>query len=119
MAASFTKANERSTDGRWEVAEDELEPFAVRMLVRRPGDAADFNGVVVLEWLNVTARAEGAADYSQMEEELLRGGYAWIGLGAQAVGIHAPSTGLKAWDPVRCGAGAGGPALSEDSISNT
>ena len=31
-----------------------------------------FNGVVVVEWLNVSSHAEGAADYMQMEEEIER-----------------------------------------------
>ena len=37
----------------------------------------------------------------QMQEEIVREGYAWIGVGAQSVGINAPATGLKAWDAVR------------------
>jgi hypothetical protein len=37
----------------------------------------------------------------QMQEELVREGYAWVGIGAQAVGVNAPGTGLKAWDPAR------------------
>jgi hypothetical protein len=101
QATSFTKANAWETDGRWEVTRDATAPYTVRMLVRRPRDASAFNGVVVVEWLNVTARSEGAADYSQMAEELVREGYAWVGVGAQAIGIHAPGTGLKAWDPER------------------
>lgn len=88
-ATSHRRANTWETDGQWEVATDEVEPFTVRLLVRRPGDASRFNGVVVVEWLNVTARAEGAADYMQMAEEIVRGGYTWVGIGAQAVGIHA------------------------------
>jgi len=101
VATSYRRLGAWGTDGRWDVAPDETEPYAVRILVRRPAEASRFNGVVVVEWLNVTARAEGAADYMQMEEELLREGYAWVGVGAQAVGIHAEGTGLKAWDPVR------------------
>jgi hypothetical protein len=101
VATSYRRAGAWAADGRWDVTPDESAPYAVRMLVRRPADATRFNGIVVVEWLNVTARAEGAADYTQMEEELLREGYAWVGVGAQAVGIHAEATGLKAWDPVR------------------
>ena len=100
-ATSYAKVNEWRTDGLWELTPDETEPFTVRMLVRRPAEPSAFNGIVVVEWLNVTARTEGAADYSQMEDELLREGYAWIGVGAQAIGINAPGTGLKAWDPGR------------------
>jgi len=101
VASSYRRLGAWGTDGRWDVAPHETEPYAVRILVRRPAEASRFNGVVVVEWLNVTARLEGAADYAQMEEELLREGYAWVGVGAQAVGIHAEGTGLKAWDPAR------------------
>jgi hypothetical protein len=100
-AVSYARANPWQSDGRWDVAPDETAPFTVRLLVRRPREASAFNGTVLVEWLNVTARTEGAADYAQMEEEILRGGYAWIGVGAQAVGIDAPGTGLKAWDAER------------------
>src|SRR6476619_8458091 len=97
-AASFTKAGEWGVDGRWALAPSNAAPFKVRMLVRRPKDASRFNGIVVVEWLNVTAQLEGAADYMQMQEELVREGYAWVGVGAQAVGVNAPASGLKAWD---------------------
>lgn len=100
-ATSYVRAGAWGQDGRWDVEADETSPYAVRLLFRRPADPNDFNGVVVVEWLNVTAQAEGAADYMQMAEELLREGYAWVGVGAQAIGVHAPTTGLKAWDPER------------------
>jgi hypothetical protein len=99
-ATSYAKANEWRADGLWEIAPAERDDYAVRMLVRRP-DSGAFNGIVVVEWLNVTARSEGGADYSQMADELVRRGYAWVGVGAQAVGVHAEGTGLKAWDPDR------------------
>jgi hypothetical protein len=100
-ARSYRRVGDWGTDGRWDVTPDETAAYAIRILVRRPADPAAFNGVVVVEWLNVTGLAEGAADYSQMEAELLREGYAWVGVGVQAIGIHAPGTGLKAWDPGR------------------
>jgi hypothetical protein len=102
-ATSFTKSGEWGIDGRWALTPAGTAPFKVRMLVRRPKDAARFNGVVVVEWLNVTAQLEGAADYMQMQEEIVRDGYAWVGVGAQAVGVNAPGTGLKAWDAARYG----------------
>ena len=102
-AASFTKSGDWGLDGRWALTPASTAPFKVRMLVRRPKDASRFNGIVVVEWLNVTAQAEGAADFMQMQEELLREGYAWVGVGAQAVGVNAPVTGLKAWDSARYG----------------
>jgi len=102
-ATSYTKANEWRTDGLWEVTPADRAEFAVRLLVRRPARAAAFNGVLVVEWLNVSGRVEADADYGQMAAELIRGGYAWVGVGAQAVGIHAPGSGLKAWDATRYG----------------
>ncbi len=100
-ATAYTKASPWGVDGVWAVSPGATTPYTVRMLVRRPRDAGRFNGVLIVEWLNVTAQLEGAADYMQMRELLTREGYAWVGIGAQAIGINAPGTGLKAWDPVR------------------
>jgi hypothetical protein len=100
-ATSYAKTGRWDLDGTWAVTPAATAPYTVRILVRRPSDASRFNGIVVVEWLNVTAQAEGAADYMQMQEEIVREGYAWVGIGAQAVGVNAPATGLKAWDGVR------------------
>jgi hypothetical protein len=100
-ATSYGKAGRWDVDGAWAVTPASTAPYAVRILIRRPLAASRFNGTVVVEWLNVTAQLEGAADFMQMQEEIVREGYAWVGVGAQAVGIHAPSTGLKAWDAAR------------------
>ena len=102
-ATAYAKAGTWGADGRWTAKPSSASNYKVRMLVRRPADARRFNGILVVEWLNVTALAEGAADYSQMAEELTREGYAWVGIGAQASGVNAPRTGLKAWDPARYG----------------
>ncbi len=100
-ATAYGKAGTWGMDGMWQATPTTTADYRVRMLVRRPKDAARFNGVLVVEWLNVSGQLEGAADYMQMEEELVREGYAWAGIGAQAVGINAPRTGLKAWDATR------------------
>jgi hypothetical protein len=100
-ARSYAKDGAWGVDGMWRAKVDRSAAYQVRMLVRRPVDARRFNGVVVMEWLNVTAMQEGAADYMQMKEEIEREGYAWIGVGAQASGVNTPRTGLKAWDPER------------------
>ena len=72
-------------------------PFATRVLVRRPADPERFNGTVVVEWLNVTSGYDVEASFGQLRVELLRRGYAYVGLTAQAVG----ATALRAFDPVR------------------
>jgi hypothetical protein len=102
-ASAYTKSGEWGADGKWTATAADGKPYKIRTLVRRPSDPARFNGVLVVEWLNVTAQSEGAADFMQMQEELIREGYAWAGVGAQAVGINAPGTGLKAWDAERYG----------------
>jgi hypothetical protein len=102
-ATAYEKVGAWGTDGAWRAAATSTADYKVRMLVRRPIDANRFNGILVVEWLNVTAMSEGAADYLQMAEEIVRGGYAWAGIGAQASGVNAPRTGLKAWDASRYG----------------
>ncbi len=100
-ARSYTRVGHWGIDGRWETKPADEAEYTVRMLIRRPTDHREFNGVAVVEWLNVSAQMEGAADYTHLQEELIREGYLWVGVGAQSVGVNAPRTGLKAWDPVR------------------
>ncbi|HZR24622.1 MAG TPA: alpha/beta hydrolase domain-containing protein [Vicinamibacterales bacterium] len=102
-ASSYKASGPLAVDGRWTVTPNTTAPFNIRVLVRRPADAKAFNGVVLVEWLNVTALAEGAADFMQMQEEILRAGYAWVGVGAQAAGVNSPRSGLKDWDKARYG----------------
>ena len=80
--------------------------YESRMLVRRPTDPTKFKGYVVVEWLNVTAQIDLAPDYGYYQTELLRDGFIWVGVSAQAVGINGNSLlganfALKSWDPVR------------------
>jgi hypothetical protein len=95
-ADAFINARALPTDGSWAVTPNAAAkaPYQVRLLVRRPADAAKFNGVVLVEWLNVSAGAEGTPDWTFMAPELLREGYAYVGVGAQYAGVTA----LKAWE---------------------
>jgi hypothetical protein len=72
-------------------------PYTTRMIVRRPADPAQFNGTVVVEWLNVTSGYDVDAAWADMRHEIDRGGFAYVGVTAQLVG----ATALKAWDPTR------------------
>lgn len=74
-------------------------PYRTRLVVRRPAGAAAFNGTVLVEWLNVTSSQDYDADWSEGYREILRGGYAYIGVSVQQVGVQA----LQRWDPVRYG----------------
>ncbi len=90
-------------DGRWQVEAVETTPYKTRIVVIRPADAASFNGTVVVSWNNVSA---GYDLYSGDSLEILEGGYAFVGVTTQRVGIHGlPPTpmGLAAWDPERYG----------------
>jgi hypothetical protein len=93
-------------------------PYRTRMMVRRPLSAEDFNGTVLMEWQNVTAGYELDALWIASHDHLIRRGYAWIGVSAQRIGIHAPVTGLKAWSPTRYGTlNVASDALSWDIFS--
>jgi hypothetical protein len=117
-ATAFKPTGPIGADGMWTVAPDTTAGYKIRLLVRRPADAKKFNGIVVVEWLNVTALAEGPADFMQMQELIVREGYAWVGVGAQAAGVNSPRSGLKDWDKARYGSLAHpGDAYSYDIYS--
>jgi alpha/beta hydrolase family protein len=78
-------------------------PYKVRLLVRRPTDAARFNGRVVVEWLNVTNNWELDVQWYRAAEYFIREGYAWVGVGPQRAGVHGEPNGLRAWSPRRYG----------------
>ncbi len=84
-AHAFT-ATSAPSDGRWTIKASTSASFRTRILVRRPSDPARFNGTVVVEWMNVSA-GESAPDWDFLNPELMRDGYAWVGVSAQALGV--------------------------------
>ncbi len=58
------------------------------MIVRKPDDPGQFNGTVILEWLNVSAGADGDPGFMYVSQEILRTGYAWVGVSAQKIGVE-------------------------------
>ena len=94
----------RSFDGRWSVEPTTTEPFATRLLVRRPVDAAGFNGIVILFWVNVSHGFDLLAGESP---EIYDGGFAFVGVSTQRNGVHgypdAALPGLTRWDHERYG----------------
>ncbi len=117
-ASAYTSATPLPADGRYVLTPGGQADYATRVIVRRPTDPDDFNGTVVVEWLNVSAGADSAPDYTYLAEEVLRGGYAWVGVSAQRIGVEGGpilvevpggeerglGKGLKAMDPARYGA---------------
>lgn len=79
-----------SDDGRWnaKLNPGATAPYTTRIVVRRPTDPARFNGTVVVEWVNVSAGFDVEVDWVFTREELLRRGYAYVGVSAQAVGVN-------------------------------
>lgn len=75
--------------------------YTTRVIVRRPAEAADFNGTVLLDWVNVTAQFENSVDTLEAHRFFLRNGYAYVHLSAQAAGLCCIPLTPKVWDPVR------------------
>ncbi len=87
-------------DGRWGVAPSQTGvPYSTRLLVRYPTDPAKFNGTVVVEWLNDTTGGDQDPVWSELYNEILSQGYAYVGVTAQAAGMAD----LAAWDQERYG----------------
>ena len=115
-ATSYRPDGELTADGRWTLAELDSAEYRTRLLVRRPADAADFSGTVVVEWLNVSGGIDASPAYSYLADEILRQGHAWVGVSAQHLGVEGgpvavPTSrgegiagrGLRALDPERYG----------------
>jgi hypothetical protein len=78
---------------------DSGHPYLTRMLVRRPADPKQFNGTVLVEWLNVTNGFDADNTWFFSWEHILKEGYAWVGVSAQEVGVAR----LQTWNPTRYG----------------
>ena len=105
-ASSYIATDELRPDGSWSAQPADVADYKSRMVVLRPVRDEDFNGTVVVEWFNVTGGIDAAPDMLQMHTEIIREGYAWVGVSAQFVGIEgggAFSLPLKQVDPTRYG----------------
>lgn len=77
-----------SSDGKWTATPSHEAAFKTRMVVNRPSDPRRFNGTVLVEWLNVSGGVDASPDWQHTHAELIRRGYAWVGVSAQAVGVN-------------------------------
>jgi hypothetical protein len=103
-ASSYKLVGEAAADGRWQAAPSGTADYATRIVVVRPTDPKRFNSAVAVEWLNVTGGVDAAPDWSYEHREMLRRGYAYVGVSAQKVGVEGgPSM----------GGGVGGGALKK------
>jgi hypothetical protein len=76
-------------------------PYTTRIIVTRPLASRDFNGTVVLDWVNVTAQFENPVDSLESHAYFMRHGYAWVHVSAQKAGVDGTPLTPKQWDPVR------------------
>lgn len=97
---------ETPDDGFWTATPADEAEYRTRVVVRRPADAEDFSGTVLLEWFNVSA-IEAAPDWGYLSEEIGREGHAYIGVSAQAQGIEGGETILDVEVDAEAAAGAG------------
>jgi hypothetical protein len=80
---------------------DAPAPYKTRIDIRRPVDPKRFNGTIVVEWLNVTSSFDIDGSFGYTWPQVIRDGYAWMGVSAQAVGVCCGPGSLKGWDPDR------------------
>jgi hypothetical protein len=71
---------------------DKDHPYKTRIVVRRPADSKRFNGTVLVEWYNVTNNFDAENMWFFAWEQILRGGYAWVGVSTQQAGVVALKT---------------------------
>lgn len=89
MARTFKGVGTLKTDGKWTATVDTTNnPYKTAMIVRRPASAAQFNGTVLVEWLNVSSGYPLDVDWAMNREEIMRKGYAYVGIVNQKVGIE-------------------------------
>lgn len=72
--------------------------YKTRLVVRRPS-ADVFNGIVIVEWINVTGGPDKDIDWWQSGEHFMRNGYAYVVVSAQQMGIDT----MIDWSPDRYG----------------
>ena len=72
--------------------------YLSRLIVRRP-QKKNFNGIVIVEWINVTGGPDKDIDWWYSGSHFVRNGYAYIAVSAQQRGIET----MKEWSPQRYG----------------
>ncbi len=106
-ASSYTPTTPLGPDGRWEVLPCSSADYTTRIVVLTPADHAQFNGTVLVEWLNVSAGIDAPAVWMMAHREIVRAGYAYVAVSAQRVGIAGGANllgldvSLKSQDPTR------------------
>jgi hypothetical protein len=99
------QATSTPANGRWTIKATTSAPFKTRIVVRRPSDPSKFNGTVVVEWLNVS-EGESSPDWDYLNPMLMRDGFAYVGVSAQALAVNGGT-------PILGGIKGSGPKAAE------
>ena len=103
MAQRYEPIGELTKNGEWTLQPHSVAPYKTRFIVRRPANPADFNGVVIVEWANVS----GGFEMSMMDSSgLYENGFAYVTASVQMNGLYGfPESpkGLTVWDNERYG----------------
>jgi hypothetical protein len=98
---TYNEAGIWGSNGQWGVSVASSNvPYTTRLLVRYPTDPSKFNGTVIVEWLNDTTGGDQDPVWSEIYNQALSQGYAYVGVTAQNAGMSE----LKTWDSQRYGA---------------
>src|ERR1700741_1838538 len=106
-ASSYAPVGELGPDGRWDVTRSGTAYYTTRIVVLTPADRAQFNGTVLVEWLNVSGGIDAPAVWMMAHREIIRAGYAYVAVSAQRVGVEGGDSllgldmSLKSQDPTR------------------
>jgi hypothetical protein len=106
-AVSYASEGNLPADGTYVLREDTSAHYRIRIVVRRPGAAADFNGTVIVEWFNVSGGLDANPDFVYLADEIYREGYAWVGVSAQRLGIEGGPVLITTPMSEQAGAGRG------------
>jgi hypothetical protein len=108
-ATSYAPTGELGPDGHWSVTPAGTRDYTTRIVVLTPADPAQFNGTVLVEWLNVSGGIDAPAVWMMAHREILRAGYGYVAVSAQKIGVDGGDgfnligfdMSLKSQDPVR------------------
>src|ERR1700742_795395 len=106
-ASYYAPVGELGPDGRWDVTPSGAADYTTRIVVLTPADRSQFNGTVLVEWLNVSGGIDAPAVWMMAHREMVRAGYAYVAVSAQRVGVEGGMNlmgvdmSLKSQDPKR------------------
>ena len=117
-AISYQSEGELPADGKFELTEDARADYRTRIVVRRPSQTKNFNGTVIVEWLNVSGGLDAGPDFSYARNEIIRGGYAWVGVSAQSIGVEGGPVAVRIEAAEAAGAGKGLRTIDPERYAN-